>query len=77
MAVPKRKVSKARRDKRRSNVWKLTVPGMTACPKCGALGNWSVYHTCQGGYVWECNVCKVRGVLEESDNYSVMHTNRL
>ena len=23
MAVPKRKVSKARRDKRRSNVWKL------------------------------------------------------
>ena len=47
------------------------------CPKCGALGNWRVYHTCQGGYVWECNVCKVRGVLEESDNYSVMHTNRL
>ena len=47
------------------------------CPKCGALGNWSVYHTCQGGYVWECNGCKVRGVLEESDNYSVMHTNRL
>ena len=47
------------------------------CPKCGVLGNWSVYHTCQGGYVWECNVCKVRGVLEESDNYSVMHTNRL
>ena len=47
------------------------------CPKCGALGNWSVYHTCQGGYVWECNVCQVRGVLEESDNYSVMHTNRL
>ena len=47
------------------------------CPKCGALGNWSVYHTYQGGYVWECNVCKVRGVLEESDNYSVMHTNRL
>ena len=46
-------------------------------PKCGALANWSVYHTCQGGYVWECNVCKVRGVLEESDNYSVMHTNRL
>ena len=47
------------------------------CPKCGALGNWRVYHTCKGGYVWECNVCKVRGVLEESDNYSVMHTNRL
>ncbi len=36
MAVPKRKVSKARRDKRRSNVWKLKLPGMTKCPKCGA-----------------------------------------
>ena len=35
MAVPKRKVSKARRDKRRSNVWKIALPGMTTCPKCG------------------------------------------
>ena len=35
MAVPKRKVSKARRDKRRSNNWKLTLPGMVKCPKCG------------------------------------------
>ncbi|MDE6797257.1 MAG: 50S ribosomal protein L32, partial [Ruminococcus sp.] len=26
MAVPKRKTSKARRDKRRSAVWKLDVP---------------------------------------------------
>ena len=34
MAVPKRKVSKARRDKRRST-WKLSLPGMTKCPKCG------------------------------------------
>lgn len=34
MAVPKRKVSKARRDKRRAN-WKLSLPGMTKCPKCG------------------------------------------
>lgn len=37
MAVPKGKVSKARRDKRRSSTWKLTVPGLVACPKCGAL----------------------------------------
>jgi large subunit ribosomal protein L32 len=34
MAVPKRKVSKARRDKRRAN-WKLTLPGMVKCSKCG------------------------------------------
>lgn len=37
MAVPKRKVSKARRDKRRSNVWKLSLPGITKCAKCGAI----------------------------------------
>lgn len=36
MAVPKRKTSKARRDKRRAN-WKLTVPGMVVCPQCGAF----------------------------------------
>ena len=36
MAVPKRKTSKARRDKRRSNVWKLETPGIVACPNCGA-----------------------------------------
>ena len=35
MAVPKKKVSKARRDKRRSNNWKLSLPGMVKCPKCG------------------------------------------
>ena len=35
MAVPKRKVSKARRDKRRSNNWKLVLPGLVKCPKCG------------------------------------------
>lgn len=37
MAVPKRKVSKARRDKRRSNVWKLSVPGLIKCPQCNEL----------------------------------------
>ena len=34
MAVPKNKISNARRDKRRAN-WKLVVPGMAACPQCG------------------------------------------
>jgi len=36
MAVPKRKTSKTRRDKRRSSHWKLEVPGIVACPNCGA-----------------------------------------
>ena len=37
MAVPKRKVSKARRDKRRSAVWKLETPAFSRCTNCGAL----------------------------------------
>jgi len=48
MAVPKRKVSKARRDKRRSSVWKLDAPNMQKCPKCGE-------------YVLTHRVCKACG----------------
>lgn len=48
MAVPKRKVSKARRDKRRSSVWKLDAPTMQKCPKCGE-------------YVLSHRVCKACG----------------
>ena len=36
MAVPKQKVSKARRDKTRNSHWKLETPTIVACPKCGA-----------------------------------------
>jgi len=35
MAVPKGKISKARRDKRRSAHWKLALPNLVKCPKCG------------------------------------------
>lgn len=35
MAVPKAKTSKARRDKRRSSVWKLDTPAIVKCTKCG------------------------------------------
>ncbi|MBQ9106835.1 MAG: 50S ribosomal protein L32 [Clostridia bacterium] len=35
MAVPKRRISKTRRDKRRSNVWKLEAPALVKCEKCG------------------------------------------
>ena len=34
MAVPKRRVSKARRDKRRSNVWKMDAAALVKCPNC-------------------------------------------
>lgn len=33
-AVPKRKVSKSRKNKRRSHHF-LTAPGSAACPQCG------------------------------------------
>ena len=33
MALPKRKHSKARRDKSRTH-WKLGVPALTKCPQC-------------------------------------------
>jgi len=35
MAVPKRRVSKTRRDKRRSSHWKLDIPGLAKCSNCG------------------------------------------
>ena len=35
MAVPKRKQSQSRRDKRRSSTWKLDAPAMVKCPHCG------------------------------------------
>ena len=37
MAVPKGKVSKSRRDKRRSSVWKLEAPSLSKCTQCGEL----------------------------------------
>ena len=37
MAAPKGKVSRQRRAKRRSSTWKLTAPGIIACPNCGAF----------------------------------------
>jgi len=37
MAVPKRKTSKARRDKRRASTFKLTAPTLIKCSKCDAM----------------------------------------
>ena len=51
MAVPKKKVSSARRDKRRSNNSKLEMPGMVKCAECGE--NVLAHHVCKacGSYV--------------------------
>ena len=37
MAVPKIKTSQARKNKRRSNVWKLQAPALAKCSHCGAF----------------------------------------
>ncbi|MCL2665225.1 MAG: 50S ribosomal protein L32 [Defluviitaleaceae bacterium] len=34
---PKGKISKARRDKRRASTWKIAMPNLAACSKCGEL----------------------------------------
>jgi large subunit ribosomal protein L32 len=34
---PKKKTSKARRDKRRAQTWKISLPNLADCPKCGEL----------------------------------------
>ncbi len=35
MAVPARKTSKARKNKRRSSVWKMDATKLVKCPNCG------------------------------------------
>ncbi len=37
MATPKGKVSKARKNSRRSAHWKLSLPGIVKCPRCGKM----------------------------------------
>lgn len=48
MAVPKRKISKSRRDKRRNSHWKLSLPGMAKCPHCGEMK--LSHRMCKCGY---------------------------
>jgi large subunit ribosomal protein L32 len=33
MAVPKKRMTRSRRDRRRAH-WKLTLPGLSQCPRC-------------------------------------------
>ena len=35
MAVPKRRISKAKRDQRRASAWKMNTPEIQKCPQCG------------------------------------------
>ncbi|MDL2214168.1 50S ribosomal protein L32 [Clostridia bacterium OttesenSCG-928-O13] len=60
MAVPKRKHSQARRDKRRSNVWKLTAPTLVTCTQCGS---YRVPHQACGS----CGFYKGREVVKQKE----------
>ncbi len=59
MAVPKRKVSKARRDKRRTHQ-KLTGPIVASCTQCGEAT--MQHHACP-----ECGTYKGRNILQKSE----------
>ena len=37
MAVPKHKTSKAKRDSRRAQNYKMDMPGVNVCPQCGEI----------------------------------------
>lgn len=57
MAVPKGKISKQRKHSRRAN-WKLTAPGLVACPRCSQLK--LAHHVCKNcGYYGDEQVIKM------------------
>ena len=56
--VPKRKHSKARRNKRRSNVWKINAPALSRCEKCGAFK--LIHRVCKS-----CGYFKNREVIKK------------
>ncbi len=57
MALPKGKISKARKHSRRAN-WKLALPGIVECPQCHQM--MLAHHVCkQCGYYKGVQVVKV------------------
>lgn len=62
--VPKRKTSKARKNKRRSNVWKLDCPTLSTCEHCG---NYHLRHRVCGS----CGFYRGRQVLVSKDSTNV------
>ncbi|NLB68030.1 MAG: 50S ribosomal protein L32 [Bacteroidales bacterium] len=58
MAHPKRKVSKQRRDKRRTH-YKATVPTLATCSNCGAAVMY--HHVCP-----ECGYYRGRQLIEKN-----------
>ena len=61
MIAPKRRISHARRDKRRSSVWKLDPPGLDKCSNCGAFK--LSHRVCP-----ECGMYKGRLVVKKDED---------
>ncbi|MCL2373268.1 MAG: 50S ribosomal protein L32 [Defluviitaleaceae bacterium] len=57
MISPKRKHSKARRDKRRRQTWKIAMPNLVPCTKCGVLAH--SHRVCK-----DCGTYNKRDVLK-------------
>ncbi len=60
MAVPKRKTSKSKRDKRRAHN-KVSAPNLTTCPQCGEAA--LPHHACPS-----CGSYKGRMVSEPKED---------
>jgi len=54
---PKGKISKSRRDKRRAQSWKIALPNLVACARCGELMR--PHHACAA-----CGTYNRRSVVE-------------
>lgn len=59
MAVPKHKVSKSKRNKRRTHQ-KTSAPGLSKCPQCGEAV--LPHHACQ-----QCGTYKGRSIIEPAE----------
>ena len=57
MICPKKKTSKARRDKRRAQTWKIVMPNLVSCSRCGELVK--SHYACKG-----CGTYNRREVLK-------------
>ena len=60
MAVPKRKTSKSKRDKRRTHK-KIEGPNLSACPECGETKQ--PHHACPS-----CGSYKGRSVIDTDED---------
>jgi len=61
MAVPKTKLSKSRKNKRRSSVWKLAAPALSKCTQCGSFK--TPHRVCS-----DCGYYKGRQVVVKKDD---------